>query len=524
MVGVLISMKLRVLRHSLHGARGAVFGFGAFCGLVAALVCAAFIGFHPGGMRVGADIAAALFAVWTLGWLFGPIMTGGGDETLRPENFALLPIRPAHLAFGLLGAATVGIAPAATLLAFCGLVFAAIPLGIMAVLVAALAVVLQLALAILLSRVLVAAIGTLLGSRRGKDLGVLLAALAGLSYLPAKYAFEALGPIVVGQTAPAFTAALRYLPSGWGPTAVVAAAEGDWPLVLGWLLALSVLDGLLVVTWSRLLVRRLTVRPSAVGPRSPVSAGARVRWSPLPDSPLGAVIGKELRLWWRDARRRALLLTSILVGAILPLSSTAFSASSFAYLALWIALFAALQVGNLYGLDGSAVWQTVGTPMAARADVRGRQLAWLLVVGPVALLAAAVAPGLAGSPDAYPWVLALVPALLGGGAGTLLLMSVLTPFPMPVQRDGNPFAASGHVGFANFGTRLVLCLLQLVPAVPVAVLLLLGSLDVLPWALWLALPVGVLGGVVTAWWWGRIAYRRLEAQGPELLAAVRTAD
>jgi ABC-2 type transport system permease protein len=173
-VGVLISMKLRVLRHSLRGARGAVFGFGAFCGLVAALVCAAFIGFHPGGMRVGADIASALFAVWTLGWLFGPIMTGGGDETLRPENFALLPIRRAHLAFGLLGAATVGIAPAATLLAFCGLVVAAIPLGIMAVLVAALAVVLQLALAILLSRVLVAAVGALLGSRRGKDLGVLL--------------------------------------------------------------------------------------------------------------------------------------------------------------------------------------------------------------------------------------------------------------------------------------------------------------------------------------------------------------
>jgi ABC-2 type transport system permease protein len=523
-VGVLISMKLRVLRHSLRGAHGAMFGFGAFCGLVAALVCTALIGFHPGDIRVGADIASALFAVWTLGWLFGPVLTGGGDETLRPENFALLPIRPAHLAFGLLGAATAGIAPVATLLAFCGLVITAIPLGIVTVLVAALAVVLQLALAILLSRVLVAALGALLGSRRGKDLGVLLAALAGLSYLPAKYAFEALGPIVVGQTAPAFTAALRYLPSGWGPTAVVAAAARDWPPVLGWLLALAVLDGLLVLAWSRLLVRRLTVRSSAVGPRRSVAAGARVRRGPLPDSPLGAVVGKELRLWWRDARRRALLLTSILVGAILPLSSTAFSASSFAYLALWIVLFAALQVGNLYGLDGSAVWQTVVTPGAAHVDVRGRQWAWLLVVGPVALLAAAVAPALAGSPGAYPWVLALVPALLGGGAGTILLMSVLTPFPMPTQRGGNPFAASGQVGFANIGTRLVLCLLQLVPAVPVAVLLLLGSLDVLPWALWLALPVGVLGGVVTAWWWGRIAYRRLEAQGPELLAAVHTAD
>jgi ABC-2 type transport system permease protein len=516
-------MKLRVLRHSLSGARGVAFGIGAICGLVAALVCVALIGFHPGAIRVGADIASALFAVWTLGWLFGPVLTGGGDETLRPENFALLPIRPAHLAFGLLGAATVGIAPVATLMAFCGLIVAAIPLGVAAVLVAALAVVLQLALAILLSRVLVAALGALLGSRRGKDLGVLLAALAGLSYLPAKYAFEALGPIVVGQTAPAFTALLRYLPSGWGPTAVASAAEGDWPLVLGWLLALAMLDGLLVLAWSRLLVRRLTVRPSAAGPRRPVAAGARVRRSPLPDSPLDAVIGKELRLWWRDARRRALLLASILVGAILPLSWTAFSASSFAYMALWIALFAALQVGNLYGLDGSAVWQTVVIPGAARVDVRGRQWAWLLVVAPATLLAAAIAPGLTGSPDAYPWVLALAPALLGGGAGTILLMSVLAPSPMPIQRDGNPFVSSGPVGFANFGTRMGLGLLQFVPAVPVAVLLLLGALDVLPWALWLALPVGVLGGVVTAWWWGRIAYRRLEAQGPELLAAVRTA-
>lgn len=228
MVGVLISMKLRVLRHSLRGARGAAFGVGALCGLVAALACTAMIGFHPGDLRVGADIASALVAVWTFGWLFGPILTGGGDETLRPENFALLPIRPAGLASGLLGAAAVGVAPVVTLLAFSGLVIAAAPLGIAAAGVSMVAVLLQLALAILLSRVLVAALGALLGSRRGRDLGVLLAALVGLSYLPARYVVEALGPIVVDQSVPELTAALRYLPTGWGATALVDAADQQW--------------------------------------------------------------------------------------------------------------------------------------------------------------------------------------------------------------------------------------------------------------------------------------------------------
>lgn len=522
MVGVLISMKLRVLRHSLRGARGAAFGVGALCGLVAALACTAMIGFHPGDLRVGADIASALVAVWTFGWLFGPILTGGGDETLRPENFALLPIRPAGLASGLLGAAAVGVAPVVTLLAFSGLVIAAAPLGIAAAGVSMVAVLLQLALAILLSRVLVAALGALLGSRRGRDLGVLLAALVGLSYLPARYVVEALGPIVVDQSVPELTAALRYLPTGWGATALVDAADQQWLSALGRLLALAVLDGLLVLAWSRLLVRRLTVRRSAAGPRQVPVAGARDRRGPLPDSPLGAVIGKELRMWWRDVRRRALLLTSILVGAIIPLfTSTGDPGSgSFVYVALWIALFAAVQVGNLYGLDGSAVWQTVMTPGAARVDVRGRQWAWLLVVGPVTMLAAAVVPGLVGSAGAYPYVLALAPALLGGGAGTVLLTSVLAPYPMPVQR-ANPFASGGRVGFENILSRMLLLALQVVPAIPAAVLLLLAALHVLPWGAWPAVPVGVAGGIVAAWWWGRIAYRRLDIAGPELLAAVR---
>jgi ABC-2 type transport system permease protein len=543
--GVLIRMKLRVLRHSLRGGRGVVFGIGALWGVAAGVFCLVLIADHSGGLTVGTDVASVLFAVWTLGWLFGPVLTGGGDETLRPENFALLPIRPAALAAGLLAASLAGVAPLVTLIAFTGLVFAAVASGPAAVVVAVVAVGLQLALAVLLSRVVIGGLGAMLGSRRGKDLGVLLAALVGLAYLPARAAFNALGPVVTGQSAPVFTAALRFLPTGWGPTAVAASADRDWPLALGLLLALAVLDGLLVLAWSRLLERRLTTGRSAAGPRRPAGAGgvrgvgarrggvgglsgvggSRARRGLLPASPLGAVIGKELRMWWRDARRRALLFTSIVLGLILPATSWLGSGSgsphSLAYAALWIAFFAALQVSNLYGFDGSAVWQTLITPGAARADVRGRQWAWAMIVGPAALVAALVLPRVTDTPDAYPWVLALVPALIGGGAGTIVLVSVWAPSAMPAAKQGNPFTGNGQPGFALALTRMAMSLLQVPAVIPPVLVLVLGASGVLAGADWLAVPVGVLSGIGTAWWLGRLAHRRLAERGPELLAAVR---
>lgn len=525
MVGVLIGMKLRVLRNSLRGAAAASFVIGGFVGLAAAVAGVLIIASHPGGITVGTDIASALFAAWTLGWLFGPVLTGGGDETLRPENFALLPIRPYRLAVGLLGAALAGVAPVVSLVAFSGLLVIAIPAGFAPTVVAMVAVVAQLALVVLLSRVVIAGIGALLGSRRGKDLGVLLGALVGLGYLPARAAVEQLGPIIIGQTSPAFATVLHALPSGWGPNAVAAAAEHDWGQATAWLVALAVLDAVLVAVWSRLLVRRLTTAAATAGPRrSGRQDGRAVRRSLLPDSPMGAVIGKELAMWWRDAQRRTLLITSIVIGLLLPAFSLTQGGGvgGLSVSALWIVVFAAMQVSNLYGLDGSAVWQTLLTPGAARADVRGRQWAWALIVGPVALLAAAVLPALTDSAGVYPLVFALVPVLLGAGAGTMVLASVQSPYPAPSGKGRNPFG-SGHSGggFSAISRRLVLTLVQLAATIPVVVLLVLGGIGLVPAATWVATPMGVACGVGAAWWWGGRAYRLLERRGPELLAAVR---
>lgn len=525
MVGVLIGMKVRVLRNTLRGKAGASFAIGGVVGLIAAVIGVVLMAGHDGGLTVGTDIASAMFAVWVLGWLFGPILTGGGDETLRPENFALLPVRPHQLAVGLLGASLVGVSPLVTLVLFSGLILVAIPAGLLTAVVAVVAVAAQLALAVLLSRVVIAGIGAVLGSRRGKDLGVLLGALVGLAYLPARLVFEQLGPIVVGQSSPALTTTLHVLPSGWGPNAVAAAAAHDWLPATAWLLALAGLDALLVVAWSRLLVRRLTTAGSAAGPRRTGRRDGRApRRTLLPDSPLGAVLGKELTLWRRDAQRRTMLLVSIIIGLLLPAFSLAQGggASGLAFSALWIVLFATMQVSNLYGMDGTAVWQTLTTPGAARADVRGRQWAWALIVGPVAVVAALVLPGVTGATSSYPWVLALVPALLGAGAGTVLLASVESPYAMPTGKGRNPLGArTSGGGLAAVLRRMLLMLVQLAVAVPVVILLVIGSTGLLPAATWIAVPVGVACGIGAAWWWGRRAYRKLELRGPEVLAALR---
>ena len=190
--------------------------------------------------------------------------------------------------------------------------------------------------------------------------------------------------------------------------------------------------------------------------------------------------------------------------------------------ALWIVIFATMQVSNLYGMDGSAVWQTLITPGAARADVRGRQWAWALIVGPVALVAAAVLPAVTGATATYPLVFALVPVLVGAGAGIVVLASVESPYPAPSGKGRSPFGSgrSGG-GLTTVTRRLVLMLLQGAAAIPVVVLLVLGETGLVPGATRAAVPIGIACGIGAAWWWGRRAYQLLERRGPELLATVR---
>ncbi len=513
MVGVLIRLKFRVLRHSLRGNQGWFTGVGALFGLLAATVTivVSTVDFDEPG--IGVDVLAGLYLLWAVGWLFGPVFTGGGDETLRPEHFALLPLTPRQLATGLLGAAFVGVPAVVTFLAFCGLVLFADGAGVVVALVA---VPLQLAFVVLLSRVVMAGLGAALRSRRGKDLGVLLAALVGLSGFVAQALFNNFGQVLLDGGSATLSAVLRWAPSGWAVVAVDAAGTGNWLLALVALAGLAAVCAVLLAVWGVLLVRRTTRVAANQGPRETGTRGGLAQR--LPATPVGAVAAKELRLWLRDARRRVSLLTMVIVGTMISVipAVTEGDTDSLPFAPVAVTVFACLLAGNLYGMDGSALWHTLVTPGAAAADVRGRQLAWLLVVGPVALVLTAVLPGIS-DPSSYPWVLALVPVVLGGGAGLIMLLSVFAGYPLPDQK-ANPFAAGGNPGLVRTAQQVGISLLLGVVSAPVVLLLIFGGDN--PVLRWSALPLGIAIGAVLFWWWGRIAYRRLAARGPEILATV----
>ncbi|MET8872721.1 hypothetical protein [Nocardia sp. NPDC004604] len=520
MVGVLIRMRLLLTKRALgNGWQGVTFVSGVVIGLVFALGTASLTGFavRDGDVAGGITVVAAWYGIWTLGWLCGPVLTGSSDETVQPEQLRLLPLSHRQLATGLLAAAFVGPAPVINLLAFSGLIVLAVQLSWGAAAVALVGVVLQLIFVVVLSRVVLAWIGAAMRSRRGRDLGVLLAGLAGLAYYPMSFLLNHMN--AVRESAPWLADLLRVLPSGWAPDAVAAAARGDWLFALLALTGLFALTAVLWQAWSVLLRRRLI---APMGATSGAAGRGMLLGRVRPSGPVGAVVVKELRTWSRDSRRRAALLPVLLVGALLPVFPAIQGDSSrgVVFAGVSAAWFAGLAANNLYGYDGTALWQTLVTPGAVRADVRGRLLALLLVIGLPTLLLAVVLPGALGRWSMYPWTLSLLFVVLGVGAGSAVFLSVTAPYPLP-PRTGNPFASSGNPGCAKALVQISTSLGQLVAAIPVLIVLVIGRVFDLTAVQWLALPLGIAIGVMGAVLGARLAERRLSDRGPEVLAAVQ---
>ncbi|MBB4914888.1 hypothetical protein [Streptosporangium saharense] len=485
----MIRMRLAVMRNSLRGDNASNLYTGVSLGLVLALATIAVAVLWPVHLPV-------TLAVWLSGWIFGPIFVGGGSEALRPEYFSMLPATPGRIAAALLAGAFAGPAPAVNLVALLSLPVYGWRFGPAGVLVGLAAAVLTLVTMVMISRVVVALIGLFVRSRAtAAAVGVVtgtVIALCGNGWAPV----AALGG---ASWSPLF---VRVLPSGWG----VAAIEAPWFLALAILAANAAVIALLLAAWSGLLARRVVsaarggVPPRRGTPRPlPAAGGARI------------AAAKELRVWGRDLVRVQLLATALSFAVVMPLLLVTIGAWIMVpFTGLIAIVMGAATSANLYGSDGTALWLTLMTPGAERADVRGRQLAWLVVVGPAALalsLAGTLASGLTW---AWPWVLGLLPALLGGGAGVVVLLAVtsLVPGTDPHRRGGNPLSTGADETAETSLAWLVLL------AVPATALPAAGAILLNPWA---GVVTGVLTGVLSAWGLGRIAYRRLESHGVELL-------
>lgn len=508
MVVLLIRMKLVVLRHSMTGRRATEMISGGLFGLIFAAGTILLAAWDFPVASLPFDLLGAAFAIWTFGWLLGPVLFGGGDETLRPEFFRLMPFNPRGLAAGLLGASFVGVAPVVTIIAFSSLAVVAVTAGLgpAAVAVGVVAALLQLVFCVLAARLCTAALAQIMSSK----IGAAGAALISAGILAVFNSGWVLVPLVqaalVTGFPDVFSTWVHGLPSGWGLVAVEAAGRGDWAMVAAPLAGLAGLSLLSLLGWSVLLKRRMTTRRAHGRPARPGRSG----WA---TGPVTVVAAKELRTWTRDLLRFHYLCFALFYALVFCMLPLAIGTDIFLpWMGLVFAVWAASMSANLYGEDGTALWGTMMTPGGARSDVRGRQLAWLIVAAPLALVLTAGALAYTGSYDLWPWLGALLPAVLGGGAGITILVSALRPVPVtdPHRRGGN-LLENG----TDFAQVLLVLVLVAAGAAPAYFAVRFGPA-------WLGPATGVFTGVLLAWSLGRIAALQLDARAPAILHRFRS--
>ncbi|MGB3328721.1 MAG: hypothetical protein WBA46_07190, partial [Thermomicrobiales bacterium] len=391
MLDTLIRMKLSILGHShrpIANWRTAV-------GLVLAIATILLATYHTGSTEKTANLLMVAIGSWTLGWVLGPIQTGAGaDEPLMPEHFALLPIPPRRLARDLLTTLFVGMGPAITLIALLSLPIFGARLGPLAAIVGTVAMLLHLVMAVLLSRIVISLTSRALVTRFGLEFAALQYAIViALSLvgwvIPAALAenhrlLDDPFSFLSRDLPRSIARALQMSPASWGTNAIVAVHEHRWLNAGGYLAGLVAIIAVLVWAWGTQVRRRLEIHPRRTGGRI---SGATWLNRLLPSSPLGACAKRAILTWWREPRMALEARIAILGGIfIVAIPASVNWTQIVSWVGVIILVLGASTSCNLYGLEGSAFWMTLLTPGAIRADVRGKQIAYLLQFGPIALL------------------------------------------------------------------------------------------------------------------------------------------
>ena len=523
MVGVFVRLKLRLLRRGV--TRSGLVGIVLFL-LMWIMAVALGVG---AGLGAGALIAASadpvlmtslVFTMVFALWLVVPLFTGSLDETLDPRRFALFPLPGINLATGLAAAALVGPGALTTALTLGGAV-RGLGTGGPAVAVVVAAVAVALVSSVVWARVIATTFATVLSSRRGRELGGILAALLGTALALGSQQIETMISGFGDWQSPALRTALAWLPTGALGRAAALSAAGQ-PVGVLWLFygLVWVVIGLWV--WWKALNRLLTTPETARAERVH-STGAILALPPrfvvrlLPSGPAGGVAAKELRYFARDGRIRQQLLGAVTVVVVLLFGSASelFASGYGGYLGAVIAMSAMITLAtNQFGADGRTLWGYAVAPLAMGSVLRGKNLALAIVVLPAALIGSLAGAGLGSAWVTFPGgVLASVAGfLLWLGVGNVL--SIYAGYPLP---EGSAFGKRTYNGRqAVFGLLgLLVAGVLFIPALAAVVFAILRG----------GAAFGGVGALVAAlygamiWRFGSaLAERSLRRRLPELVA------
>lgn len=539
---VFVRLKLSLTINSFRGHtwKAVGFAFGLVFGVtVAGLAWLGFFGAAVASAEVGYAVAVLGGAALVVGWVFFPLLFFGVDETLDPARFALLPLPRPALMRGILASAFVGTPALATALALTGLIAAAgVRLGPVEAVVAAVGVALGLVLCVVVSRSLTSALARMLRSRRARDLGIVVLAVLGSSVAPLQWALSA----TFDQADPERTLAhLQRVGEivGWTPLGApfvlpYDAAAGQWTAVAAKAGIAAVTIAALVWLWSRSIESAMLDTGSGTAKRAALGVGATaalvpraLRW--VRPGPFAAIMAREFRFWWRDPRRRAALVSILMVSVVLPVtfaiggtgssSGIQLGGGGLAFAVVLAGSIAGLLLADQFGYDGSAHAAHLLAAVRGRTDIRARGVAIALIAAPVqAAVVVALAVTL-GEPMDAPAALGVLAASFGAGVALAALLSVLAPYAVP--ESTNPFASGS--GSAKGLLSLVAAVGNVILCGPVlAAYFLLRSLTAggLLVGTWLVLLAGVIYGVAAAWLGTGLAGRLLDDRGPEVLRAV----
>lgn len=535
MAWVFVRLKARLLANGLRGGGRRVLGTVLAAVYGAGLAVAGFAILAAAGNRPadGAVLAMLFGAALAVGWAVVPLLGFGSDETLDPARLELLPLSRRDLIVGLLAASLIGIGPVATLVALMGAVVGFAPLGPGAVLVAA-AALLQLILCVTLARAVVTALSAVLRSRRGRDVRVILVALVALLpqllrfvFIPAHATLGGLRPVanVVG-----------WLPIALPMRALVAAGRGRVLVALGELVLSAAAVFALGWWWARSLDRMATA-PEAPAPRRVARSpdgdhqarsldgdqqadplfGALLGW--LPRNRAGAVAAREVRVSWRDPRRRVQIISTVLFPFFVMAGILARGVShrpALVYAALLTIALGGARANNQLGMDGRAWWVHEASGADWISDLRGKNISLAFTSVPVAVVTAIILAALSGGWSQLLPVVLLAVALCGVELAIGNVVSIRAPWPVPSSRS-NAWATTSGQG----------CLVGLISLLALLVLGVLSLPSLIAVALVPSAPGRVIIGLVSVvygfglWRLGSaVAVRDAGRRGPELLAVL----
>jgi ABC-2 type transport system permease protein len=377
MISTLVSLKIRIVRNSLHGGR-----FRKIATLVSYIGSATLAVFgahrvvsraHAGGQLATESIVITLTMMFGL-WVFGPLLVGGVDDSLDPSRLTMLPINKRDMHRGMFAGAMIGPLPIATVITLIGTVVAyGGGIGTIGVIAAA---IVMLFLTLGAARSMSVALAFATRTRRGKDVAMLLASLGAALIFLVTQSLRFLRT----EDKVRIIRILRWLPAGQIATAMQEFKTGHLGTASVRTVGIGLLAAVLLHAWvsgiDRLLIDADSVRHTRkVKDRNGLLLvhGWLQRWIEIP---VAVMVAKELRYLVRSPQRRSSMIVSVVIGTVFALlqSFRYNSANTLSVFGAPIAmLFGVHATNNLLGTDAASLWmeQSTGTRLKEQLVARG---------------------------------------------------------------------------------------------------------------------------------------------------------